>query len=61
VHTAENDGARSERGASLNDGGKELPILFRLQLPPLVRRPRMLVVDEDDSVADEDFVLDADT
>lgn len=38
------------------EGAQERPIAVSLQIPGLDRRARLLVVDEDDAVADEDLV-----
>src|SRR2546423_7028563 len=55
---AEDDGARAQHGAAFDDRREQLPIIRRLELPGLGRRPRVLVVDEQHAVSDKDLVLD---
>ena len=55
---AEDRRAGADRGAALDHGPQQLPVGLALQLAVGVGRPRALVVDEDDPVADEDLVLD---
>src|SRR5207342_1676817 len=50
----------ADRGAALDHRRQQLPVGLALQLAVAVGRPRPLIVDERDPVADEDLVLDRD-
>jgi hypothetical protein len=56
----ENNDAGAERGPPLDDDTLELPVALALKKPCSGRRARDLVVDEQDSVPDENLVLDLD-
>jgi len=59
AYTRENDRSASDRRAALHSRGHNLPVGFGLQ-PAALRCPRVQVVDEHDSVADEDIIFDGD-
>src|SRR5215469_5284197 len=57
-HIRKNRGAGTDRSALLDDGSLYFPIAFRLELAFPGRCARIGIVDESDSVADEDVVFD---
>ncbi len=59
-HPTEHHGAGPDRGAALDDGAEQLPVLGVLELSRGRRRRRSLVVHEHDAVPDEDLVPDRD-
>jgi hypothetical protein len=59
--SAEQSGTGANGRPSLNQGGLAIPIHFRLELACGISRPRIAVVDESNTVTDEDAWLDRDT
>src|SRR5436309_15598254 len=57
-HLREDRGPGPDRRPLLHQRGLDRPVRFGLEFPRRSRRPRIGVVDEDNTVADEDVVLD---
>src|SRR5215472_589970 len=57
-HVRKNRGARTNRSALLDQGPLDFPIAFRLELAFPGRCARIGIVDEGDSMSDEDVVFD---
>ena len=57
-HSAENDRPGAEACASTDGRSEQEPVSFGLARPTFRRRSRLIVVDEYDSVAHEDLVLE---
>lgn len=56
---AENCRTAADTGTAFDDGRNDLPLGVRLQCAIRARGARILVVDENDAMADKDFVFDS--
>ena len=59
-HARQNDRSASDRCTSLDSSGHDLPVCLGLQ-PAVIRRARIQVVDEHDSMADKNVIFDGDS